>query len=53
MTVIVIIVDLAILILEIVLVRRNGMVFLTAHFVSLELMFHIKSFVLSITILWY
>ena len=42
--------DLATLILEIVLVRKAGVVFLTAHFVSLELMFH--SLFFSCTILW-
>jgi hypothetical protein len=44
MTVIVTKKDLATLILEIVLVRKAGMVFLTAHFVSLESMFHFKKF---------
>ena len=34
--------DLATLILEIVFVMKAGMVFLTAHFVSLESMFHFK-----------
>ena len=44
MTVIVMKKDLATLILETVLVRKAGMILMTAHFVSSKSMFHFKKF---------
>jgi hypothetical protein len=48
MTVIVMKKDLATLIWEIVLVMKAGMGFLTAHFVSLESVFHFRKFLFQL-----